>query len=253
MLQAIASILIWGYFTVLSCLFFVLILVTRVLTFPFDPYSRWPNAVLQGLAYAFIYGVPGWHMEVRGQEHLDPDTPAICVSNHQSFFDLPLYYLIPGTMKWVAKKSLFYIPILGWIIYLVGHIALDRSSKLAFSRLTSAVPSLEEGISIMIFPEGTRTLDGSVGPFKNGAFRLAMDQQVPIQPMVLHGGYEAMPTGSWQFGLHQNFVIQILPRVYPDDYESISELRNEVRAQIISTLTEIREEQHRVEANAHTH
>ncbi|MGM0589413.1 MAG: lysophospholipid acyltransferase family protein [Bacteroidota bacterium] len=240
MVQVVFSVLVWIYFALVTIVFLFPILIAFLLTFPFDPLRRWPNRMLKGLAYTFLYAIPGWHIDIQGTEHYQKEEPAICISNHQSFFDLPLFYLLPWTMRWVAKKSLFYIPILGWIIYLTGHIAIDRSRRLAFLNLEEAKPTLQSGMSVMIFPEGTRTNDGSVLPFKKGAFLLSFDQQVPIQPMVLYGAYEALPSGSWKFGLSQQFAIHVLPRIYPQDYDDVDQMKKEARSRIQEKLSELR-------------
>jgi 1-acyl-sn-glycerol-3-phosphate acyltransferase len=236
------SVFVWIYFAAVTIFFLFPISLLFVITAPFDPLRRWPNRMLKGLAATFLYAIPGWNIEIRGTENYDRDEPAICISNHQSFFDLPLFYLLPWTMRWVAKKSLFRIPILGWIIYMTGHIAIDRSRKLAFLTMANAQPTLDRGMSVMIFPEGTRTSDGSISAFKKGAFRLAFEQQVPIQPMVLYGAYEALPSGSWKFSYSQQFVIQVLPRLYPQNYSDFDELKEEAQYQIQQTMNGLRTE-----------
>jgi len=140
-------------------------------------------------------------VRVRGGHHLDPDSPQIVISNHESWFDVfALAGHIPGRYRWVAKKELEKVPVFGRAFVSCGHVTVDRGDR------GSAVESLEKAArqinadnsSIMIFPEGTRSPTGALQRFKKGAFVLAIQAGVPIVPVAVRGGRAIMPKGSYR-------------------------------------------------------
>lgn len=240
-MRTLFSIAIWLYWAVCMVVFFSIITVVYVVTFPSDRLNRGPNRLLKGLAWVMMKINPGWRLDISGTDPAKIEKPAIVVANHQSFLDMPLLYLLPWTMKWVAKKSLFRIPILGWIIAMTGHIGIDRQSRRSVKKLDKLVRPIQRGIPGMIFPEGTRTLTGELKPFKNGAFVLAKQYNFKVLPVVLDGGYEAMPTGAWRITPRQRFCISVLEPLDPGAYESAAELKTEAFREIKNELNRIRD------------
>lgn len=224
-MQRILSAVVWIYWSALFVVFFLLVAVLYALTLPFDRFNRIPNRVLKGLGWLMLKPVPGWTFEIKDAGPCKIEKPTIVVANHQSFLDMPLLYLLPWSMKWVAKKSLFRIPILGWIIFMTGHLAIDRESRRSVKKLDELVKPIMSGIPGMIFPEGTRTRSGELKPFKNGAFTLAERYNFQILPVVLHGGFEVMQSGSWMFNFKQKFTVSVLDPLSPQDFESVSNLK----------------------------
>jgi 1-acyl-sn-glycerol-3-phosphate acyltransferase len=198
-----------------------------VFTFPFDRFNRIPNKAIQGLAWAMLKPNPWWSIRIKGADLAKIDQPTIVIANHQSFMDLSLLYHLPWTMKWVAKKGLFKIPIFGWMIYMSGQISIDRKSMSSAKKLNTLVAPVKEGIPAMIFPEGTRSPDGELQAFKNGAFKLARKYNFNILPVVLKGGHEAMPPGSWRVSAKQEFAISVLNPINSGDYDSVADLKQE--------------------------
>lgn len=234
------SVLIWIYWGLCFLVFFFIVSILYLFTFPFDRFRRIPNKALKVLALAVLKVNPFWSFEVRGADPYKIREPTIVVGNHQSFFDLPLVYLLPWTMKWVAKRSLFTIPAFGWIIYMTGHIGIDRKSRYSAKKLDKLVKPVKEGIPAMIFPEGTRTEDGKLKPFKNGAFKLAERYNFNLLPVVLEGGYDALPAGSWKLRLKQHFIVSVLEPIEPGQYKSTADLKNKIQQSIESELNAIR-------------
>jgi 1-acyl-sn-glycerol-3-phosphate acyltransferase len=183
---------------------------------------------------------PGWTFEIKGASPEKLLQPTIVVANHQSFLDLPLSYMLPWTMKWVAKKPLFNIPVLGWIIYMTGHLGIDRKSSSSVKKLDKLVEPIKQGIPAMIFPEGTRTTDGELQLFKNGAFKLAKRYNFNILPIVLEGGYQAMPSGSWKVASRQHFTVSVLDPIKSGMFESERALKKTVHTIIQEELTALR-------------
>ena len=233
------SIYMWLYYSLLFILFFLLISLTFLLTFPFDPFRRIPNRVLSWMAWCMMHPSPSWQIQIEHTELLNKTTPTIYVCNHESFLDIPLIYQLPIRMKWVVKHSMTYIPIMGWLVRLTGQLTINRSKKSALKKLNNLVQPLKSGIPVMLFPEGTRSLDGSLQPFKNGAFLLAMEHGFPIQPLVIEGAFEVLRSGSSLFQPKAYFLLRVLPSVDPKEFASMSELKQTVQRNMSDALTEL--------------
>jgi 1-acyl-sn-glycerol-3-phosphate acyltransferase len=167
------------------------------ITFPFDRngniihhYARW-WAKIQLL-------VSGVKVKVSGLEHLDKENPYIYMSNHQGSYDIfALLSCLPVQFRWIAKKELFAIPILGWAMSAANYISIDRSEmRKALKSIERAAGKIRGGVSVVIFPEGTRSRDGFIQPFKRGGFTLALKSGVPIIPITINGSRDVMPRDS---------------------------------------------------------
>lgn len=147
----------------------------------------------------FMLRILGIRVRVSGSEFI-PSPPVMFVANHQSQLDPPIVLmLLPYDVRIFPKKELFKVPILGRLMRMAGFIPVDRQHpERARKDVTTAVSHLQEGISYLIFPEGTRTRTGKVQRFKKGGFILAIDAQVPIVPIAVSGAYELNPKGTWR-------------------------------------------------------
>ena len=187
-----------------------------------------------------MFASPGWKMSFADLEKYDPSEPTIFVCNHQSFLDMAFIYHLPWKMKWVSKKSLTYIPVMGWLVWLTGHLTIDRSSKTALKKLNNLVQPLKDLVPVMIFPEGTRTMDGDLKPFKNGPFLLSMEYGFKLQPMVIDGGFEAMPSGSGKLNPKAKFKLKVLDAIDPTDFEGMMDLKNHTHEIMQNNLNELK-------------
>lgn len=135
---------------------------------------------------------------VKGREHITKP-PYILMCNHQSALDIfSLLTALPLQFKWIAKRELFRIPFLGWAMKRAGYISLDRKHpREALRAMEDAAQKIRGGTTIVIFPEGTRSADGSLLPFKKGGFSLAMKAGVPIVPVAISGSRSLQPKGSF--------------------------------------------------------
>ena len=179
-----------------SCvvIFTVVLGICAFLTFPFD---RRGNVIHR---YARLWGwlilqANGVRVQVRGLEHVDHRQPAIYMCNHQGTFDIfVLLAHLPIQFRWVAKVGLFRIPVLGWAMSTAGYISLDRSKrKRAYRGIEIAARKIREKNSVVMFPEGSRSYDGTLQPFMNGGFTLALRAGVPICPITIDGSWALMP------------------------------------------------------------
>lgn len=140
----------------------------------------------------------GARLRIQGGEKVDFSKPAVFVCNHQGIMDIPaLFIALPVNVRYVGKKQLRRLPIIGWYLALAGHIFIDRANhKAAVESLAEAAQKIARGVSVIMFPEGTRTRDGKLLPFKKGPFALAMKAGVPVVPVALEGSYKIYRKGS---------------------------------------------------------
>lgn len=172
-----------------------------ILTWPLSPrgdlylsYARiWSGWILAGL------GIP---LTVTGRERIEPDGAYVVMSNHMSVFDIfALFRAVDAPLRMVAKKTLFLIPILGWSMWMCGFIPIDRSNReSAIRSLDRAAGKIRRGLSVLVFPEGTRSRDGLLHPFKKGGFVMALHAGVPVVPVVVAGTDRIMEKGSLVVG-----------------------------------------------------
>ena len=146
----------------------------------------WARAVLK---------ISSVRVRVKGLEHVSPETNYIYAANHASYFDIPaLIANLPGQIRIVYKKELTRLPIFGWAMKLGSYIAIDRGdSREALESLERAAAKIRGESSVLLFPEGTRTRDGKLQPFKRGAFALAVRSRVPIVPVTVNGSFSILP------------------------------------------------------------
>jgi 1-acyl-sn-glycerol-3-phosphate acyltransferase len=169
-------------------------------TAPFDPGRYAAGRMFRLIAVTTVRLNPLWKFEIGGRKISDPRRPYVVVSNHESWADVFLISFLPWEMKWLSKESMFKIPCMGWMMRMAGDISLVRGERAsAANAIVSARDRLSKRVSVMIFPEGTRSRDANLLPFKDGAFRLAIESGAPILPLVVAGTRRAMAKGSFRF------------------------------------------------------
>lgn len=146
-----------------------------------------------------ILRIAGVSLEITGKENLDPSRPVIFVMNHQSFLDIPAAFVaLQSDLHFIGKKELKYLPFIGWFMQMVGMIFVDRKNRTsAVASIRKAAELIRSGHSVLAFPEGTRSLNGKIGPLKKGIFLTALEAQVPIVPVVADGAYRLLPHGNF--------------------------------------------------------
>ncbi len=154
-------------------------------------YARWWGR--------FVIWGGGLRPEIRHRVEYEPGSRFIVMSNHQGMYDIPaLLGTMPFQTRFMAKSSLFRIPFFGWAMQLGGFVPVDRGdNRRARQAFGSAVGTLGEGISVLVFPEETRSPDGRLLAFRRGGFLLALKSGLPILPVGISGTHEARPKGSW--------------------------------------------------------
>jgi 1-acyl-sn-glycerol-3-phosphate acyltransferase len=197
--QALAS--IWAWFVLGTCLvlWMPLMAAVRLLTLS-DPGRYAVGYLFRRIGPVMATLHPLWRFRTSGKPPVDPRRPYVVVSNHESFADILLISHLPWEMKWLSKAELFRIPVLGWMMRLAGDVPVKRGfGPSAVEAMARCREVLARRVSVMIFPEGTRSATAEMLPFKDGAFRLAVDAGVPILPLALHGTGSALPKHDWRF------------------------------------------------------
>jgi 1-acyl-sn-glycerol-3-phosphate acyltransferase len=192
----------WSWVILVSFIMvgFFFVLAVFIVTWPFDRDRYWAGRTFRIVGASTVWFNPLWSFRTDGLRIRDPRRPYVAVSNHESYADIFLISHLPWEMKWLGKEQLFKIPFLGWMMWLSGDIPLKRGRKDSIVTAMSACGDrLKRKVSVMIFPEGTRSIDGSLLPFKDGAFRLAIENNVPILPIVVAGTRRAMAKHTFQF------------------------------------------------------
>ncbi len=187
----------------------------------------------------FILWVSGVRVDVQGLENVDPKRAQLILPNHQGSFDVwALMGFFPVPFRWLMKKELFHIPIMGPAMKKGGYMGVDRRNRhQALSDMECVLTTLREGSSVIIFPEGTRSRDGKVGEFKRGAFKLAYKSGVQILPISISGSFDIMQKGSWLLYPHPiKMVIHKPIEVAELDMAARRQLPEQVRQQVIEHM-----------------
>lgn len=190
--------------------------------------ARWSHAVVENARI---------EIEVTGREHLGDGDTYLVMSNHQSHYDIPvLFYVMGPNLRMIAKKELFDVPIFGNALRAAGFVEIDRSDRdAAIRNLQQAHELLESGTHVWIAPEGTRSSSGRLGPFKKGAFYLALNAELPILPVTLSGTRDVLPAHGIFSTEGAKVKVTIHPKIDPRSYaargkEGREELMEAVRA-----------------------
>ena len=193
-----------------------------------------------GMMGVRVVGIP---IAVRGLENIQPGRSYIFMSNHASNLDPPVFVPnIPGRCSVLIKKEVLKVPIFGRVLQMAEMVPVDRSNReAAIESVRAAEEVLKRGLNMVIFPEGTRSPDGRLLPFKKGPFHLAMEANVPVIPVTLLGTYECWPKGTWKMRGGKTSVI-FHPPIEPSEFKDREELMLAVRHAIASALPEDRRE-----------
>ncbi len=238
----------------LTFLYFIIILlvalvlyvasfIALVVCYPFDKKRVVVHTLSIWITNA-VFGFSGIRRKVIGMENIDPKASYVMVLNHNSMADIITIYNLPLVFKWVSKREVYRIPIIGRLLFAHGDIVINRASAKEAMQLVhdKGKEWLSKGASVAIFPEGTRSKDREIHNFKAGAFLLAKDAGVPILPIVLDNTDKMMRKGFFM-NWSNRITIKVLPPISKEEVEarSVKEIMAEVHDSMVATLAEVRE------------
>ena len=237
---------VWAWFALGVTVFVMtpVVALTRLVTMPFDPGAYQAGRMLRRIAVIHQKLNPLWRFIVSGTVPANPRHPYVVVSNHESFVDMLLISHVPMEMKWLAKSEFFKIPFVGWAMRLAGDIRLERGDRKSGVRaLQDCRDRLDKHVSVMIFPEGTRSKSGELQEFKTGAFRVAVQAGVPILPLAVLGSRDALVKHDWRFG-RSHAEVRILDPIPTDGLtdSDVTDLTARTRTAIAAALDDMRPE-----------
>jgi len=244
-MNIIKSLWVWASSIIFIVLGFPIALILWLLSLAFDSRrlmnNRW--MVIQGIALTKMS--PFWKVITEGREKIDQNQAYIIIPTHQSMLDIVFFNMLRHRLRWVSKIEVFRMPLVGWEMRMVKYIELVRGNKSSVIRMMEdCVESLQEGISIVIFPEGTRSLTGAIGKFKTGAFQLAVKTDKPLLPVLIDGTGEILPKKGIIFGRRRVVRIRVLDPIFPGQFGTgdPEELATRVQSLMVKAMDEMRSE-----------
>ncbi len=200
--------------------------VIFILTFPFDRKAYIMNRYSRVLSWWLIHGNVGCRLTVEGAENIEDNKAYVIIANHNTMLDIPMIHFIPKlNFRWISKQEVLYIPIFGWVLAMQRSITIKRGDAIsARAMMSRAVNVLNKGVSVMVFPEGTRSKNGKIGDFKPGAFIIAKSAEVDILPVMLYNANKQLSAKLFE---RVDLRLKILPPV-DTSKKKMSELSNEL-------------------------
>ena len=228
----VGSLLFWVFLVASSLALFPVASLVWLVTFMFDRRLVVLHAFTCFWAALYTWLNPAWDVTVEGTEHIDPRATYVMVSNHQSLLDILVLFRLFTHFKWVSKLENFQVPFIGWNMSLNRYIKLKRGDRNSVVGMIAAcLRTLEQGSSVLFFPEGTRSETREMRAFKASAFEIAKRANVPILPIALDGAGDALPKSGFALrGVHA-IRLRVLKPIVPAQFraQSIEKLTADVR------------------------
>jgi 1-acyl-sn-glycerol-3-phosphate acyltransferase len=237
--RRLLSTIFWIFLVVSSLLCFPVAVVLWAVTAPFDRRRALLHQFTCFWASLYTWLNPAWPVVVSGREHIRRDATYVMVANHQSLLDILVLFRLFVHFKWVAKVELFKIPCIGWNMSLNRYVRLRRGDPESIAHMMRTCEErMAEGSSIMMFPEGTRSADGRLKPFKHGAFTLAKTVRAPLLPIVVEGTADALPKRGFVLRGRHHIRVRVLPEIAYERFAdaSVPELTEQVHALFAAEL-----------------
>lgn len=239
MIARFFSSLFWLFIVVSSLLLFPIAVAIWALTVLFDRRLVILHQFTCFWASIYSWLNPVWRVHIDGREKIRNGVAYVMVANHQSLVDILVLFRLFKHFKWVSKVENFRVPCVGWNMRLNRYIQLRRGDPDSVEQMMNACEkTLAEGSSVMIFPEGTRSEDGKLRPFKHGAFTLAQRCRVPLLPIVVDGSSRALPKRGFVLRGRHHIYVRVLDEIPPASFADIpvAELIERVRGDIGAAL-----------------
>ncbi len=241
MIDRIISLLFVFFIAISSVIFFVLAFLIWFCTLLFDRRLVVLHQFTSFWAYLYIWTMPAWSVSIQGRHKIRKGAIYIVVSNHQSQLDILIAFGLFFHFKWVSKAEIFKLPLIGWNMVLNRYIKIKRGDRESIQKmLEKCEKAIAQGSSIFFFPEGTRSKNGLLKPFKPGAFLLAKKMKIPILPIAINGSKNALPKHSLNFHGKHKIEIKVLDEIPYGVFKAlnIDEIAEYVRDKISAHIDE---------------
>lgn len=240
-IRLLFSIVFWSFLALSSLVLFIGALALWAVTLLFDRNGRILHLYSCFWAQLYMYVNPLWHLRVEGREHLPWHGPAVLVANHESLGDILVLFGLYRPFKWVSKAANFKLPFIGWNMWLNRYVPLVRGDRESVGRMMAQCERwLGRGVPVLMFPEGTRSPDGHMKAFKDGAFQLAVKMKCPVIPVVLTGTAKTLPKHGLKLQTTANCHVQVMSPVDPEPFQgNVQALLEHVRNQMIAEKARI--------------
>jgi 1-acyl-sn-glycerol-3-phosphate acyltransferase len=220
-MDVLKSIIVWLVSIVYMVLFFPLTFIVWLFVLPFDRERNITHWMLIYQSWIVTWLMPIWKIRIEGRKKAVKGTAYIIISNHQSILDIVLINSLRYRFKWISKIENMKMPILGWYLRMAGYITVNRGNKESKEEMMEkSYQCLKRGTSIMMFPEGTRSLDMEIGFFKRGAFQLAISAQKPILPVLIDGSGGVLPKHGLIFSTGHKIRVKVFDPVTPESFDT---------------------------------
>ncbi len=240
-MRVVFSALFWLFLASTSIALFPVALAIWAVTRPFDPRLRVLHQFTCFWASLYTWCNPAWRVEVLGREKIRSDEAYVMVANHLSLLDILVLFRLFTHFKWVSKIENFRVPFIGWNMRLNEYIALRRGDRASVVQMIKrSLETLEEGSSVMLFPEGTRSPNGRMRDFKTGAFEIALSARRPILPIAVEGTSRALPKRGFVLQGRHPIRVTVLDPIPHSQFagEEVAGLTRRVRARIAAVVEE---------------
>jgi 1-acyl-sn-glycerol-3-phosphate acyltransferase len=220
-MDGIKSIVVWLVGIIFLVLFFPITFIVWLLVLPFDKERKITHWMLIYQSWILIWVMPIWKINVEGRKRAVKGTAYVIISNHQSILDILLINCLRYRFKWISKIENMKLPVLGWYLRMADYITVNRGNKESKEEMMEkSYQCLKRGTSIMMFPEGTRSIDREIGFFKRGAFQLAIRTNRPILPILIDGSGGVLPKHGLIFSTGHKIRIRVFDPVPPESFDT---------------------------------
>jgi 1-acyl-sn-glycerol-3-phosphate acyltransferase len=237
------TVLFWSYMLVSNPVLWLGALGVFAGSVPFDRRRKLLHKYTSAWAFHYVKLMPMWKTAFTGREQIKDDQTYVLVANHQSLGDILVLFGLFKHFKWVSKAEIFKVPFVGWNMRMNDYVPLVRGDAASIEKmLDECRRHLRSGSSVMLFPEGTRSTDGQIKPFKRGAFALAKELGLPIVPIVVDGTHDALPKHGLVFRQADvlSMRIRVLEPIAADAADSVQALSDLVREKMVRELSDMR-------------
>lgn len=214
----ILSFLFYIVFFSFTLVFFAVFSVVFIFTVPFDRKRTVMHRMSRFWSRCYFAFVPTWKVELEGVQNIDPAETYVVIVNHRSMIDIIMMYVLPLEFKWVAKKEVYRWPLFGWVMRMHGDIGIERGSSGGVKKMmTDGQKWLSRGVSLIVFPEGSRSETDRINRFKEGAFAMAKHAGAGILPCVTLGTGDAVK--GWKLNFRNVYRVRVLEPVSAEEVQ----------------------------------